>query len=234
MVTFLTQLAIDEVSSVDKAASPGARILLMKRDGAAPTPEEALRAAIESGFADDEIVDKAAWIEQQLKDYRDHVAKRAVAFRKGDSKVDRETENLVAFAKIAIDQGRSPGLKKSDFIAGIQKRAATIRKAGETDAQAFTRAMTEDEIGKALYRASKVASGPEVEPVPVEPRTDNLRPIGPAHARMEALAADHLKANPRKSKESAFATVYTDPRNAELREACVREQMAHSLAQTAA
>jgi hypothetical protein len=233
MVTFLTQLAIDEVSSVDKAASPGARILLMKRDGAAPTPEEALRAAIESGFADDEIVDKAAWIEQQLKDYRDHVAKRAVAFRKGDSKVDRETENLVAFAKIAIDQGRSPGLKKSDFIAGIQKRAATIRKAGETDAQAFTRAMTEDEIGKALYRASKVAGGPEVEPVAVEP-TDNTKPIGPAHARMAALALDHWKANPRLSKEGAYAATYTSPENTALRQECIREQMAHSLAQSAA
>ena len=60
MISFLTQLRLDEVSVVDKGANPDARILLTKRDGAAMTPEAALRASIASGRADDAIADKDA------------------------------------------------------------------------------------------------------------------------------------------------------------------------------
>ena len=141
-------MKLNEISSADKAANPDARILLMKRDGAAMTPEDALKISIASGLADDAIADKAAWIAEQTKAYNDHVAKGVVTFKKGATNVDRNSENLMMFAKMAIDQGRSPGLNKSVFIAGITLRADAIRKAGESAAQAFTRAITADEFGQ--------------------------------------------------------------------------------------
>jgi hypothetical protein len=199
---------------------------------AALSPEDALKQSIASGLADDDVKDKAAWIAEQTKAYNDHVAKGIVDIRKGATNVDRNSENLMMFAKMAIDQGRSPGLNKSVFIAGITLRADAIRKAGESAAQAFTRAITQDEIGKTLYRASKVAPGPEVEPdgnSDYPPSTAKAPPwvgLGPAHAKMQVLADDHLKANPRKSKEGAFAHVYAAPENAALREQCKIEHFA--------
>ncbi len=226
MISFLTQLKLDEISSVDKPANPHARILLMKRDGAEMTPDEALRVSIAFGLADDAIADKAAWIAEQTKAYNDHVAKGVITFKKGATNVDRNSENLMMFAKMAIDQGRSPGLNKSVFIAGITLRADAIRKSGESAAQAFTRAITADEIGKTLYRASKVAPGPEIEPAPIEAPKQPSYMGQPGHARMQVLADDHLKANPRKSKEGAYASVYRAPENTALREQCKAEHFA--------
>ena len=141
--------------------------------------------------------------------------------------MDRNTENLMMFAKMAIDQGRSPGLNKSVFIAGITLRADAIRKAGESAAQAFTRAITADDVGRLLYKASKVAPGPEIETdAPQDYVERKPSDMGPAHAKMQVLADDHLKAHPRKSKESAFAHVYAAPENAALREQCKAEHFA--------
>ena len=99
---------------------------------------------------------------------------------------------------------------KSAYITAIATRADAIRKAGESTQQAFARCITADDVGRLLYEASKAAKGPEVEPAPI-PELPKPSDMGPAHARMQVLADDHLKANPRKSKESAFAHVYTDP-----------------------
>lgn len=265
MISFLKQLEIDEVSSVRQSANPGARILLMKRDGDAPlseeahirkrwnrnfvalrkraaaqaeTPEEALLANIEAGLADDDVVDKGEWIGRQLEAYRDHVGKRSVAIRKGERDVDLSTETLVGIAKGVIEGGAPAVYPKSTFIAALRKRATAIRAAGETEAKAMTRAMTEDEIGKTLWRASKAASGPEVEPwlVPGQSETEvkpwgNSGPpkpsyFGPAHAKMQVLADDHHKANPRLTKDGAYARVYSDPANHDLREQVKAEHFA--------
>jgi hypothetical protein len=169
-----------------------------------------------------------------MHDFRTQLAidKSIVTIRKGAEDMDRNSENLMMFAKMAIAQGCSPGLNKSVFIAGITLRADAIRKVGESAAQAFARAITADEIGKTLYRASKVAPGPEIEPDGTSdyPASTAKAPpwvgLGPAHAKMQTLADDHLKANPRKSKEGAFAHVYTHPDNIALREACKQEHFA--------
>jgi hypothetical protein len=221
MARRLKELVIQEVSSVGKGANEHARILLMK-GAAGMTPEDALSASIASCLDDEDLVDKAGWIAQQVKDYRAHVG-----VTKGAEIMDRDIENLTVFAKMAISQGRSLGLRKADFIAGVRKRAAAIRRDGESDAAAFTRAMTDDEIGKTLWRASKVAPGPEIEGdarqdfVPRKPSD-----MGPAHAQMQVLADDHLKANPRKTPASAYAAVYAHPDNAALREKCKAEHFA--------
>jgi hypothetical protein len=221
MISFLTQLKLDEISSVDKAANPDARILLTKRG--AVSPEDALKQSIASGLADDEILDKAAWIGEQTKAYDDHVAKGAVTIRKG-AEMSVHDETIIAIAKNVVKRGAPPVFAKSAYIAAIAKRADEIKKAGESTQQAFTRAITDDEIGRMLYRASKAASGPEIEASPIEAPTPSA--LGPAHAKTQVLADDHLKANPRKSKESAFAHVYAAPENSALREQCKAEHFA--------
>ena len=231
MISFLTQLKLDEILSVDKAANPDARILLMKRDGAVMSPDEALRESIASGLADDDIADKGAWINQQLDAYRDHVGKRVVTFKKG-AEMSISDETLIAISKGVVERNAPAVFSKAVFIAAIARRADEIKKAGELTAQSFTRTITQDEVGKLLYRASKSASGPELEPdgqSDYPASTTNAPPwvgLGPAHARMQVLADDHQKANPRKSAAGAFGTVYADPKNAVLREQCKAEHLA--------
>jgi hypothetical protein len=197
MRDFRAQLA------VDKAAMSGERVDLLKRAGGEMTPEDALKNNIQSGMEDDSIVDKDAWEKEQREAYRDYVAKGVITFKKGATDMDRNTKNLVMFAKMAIDQGCSPGLNKSVFIAGISARAAEIRKAGESAAQSFARAITADEIGKTLYRASKVAPGPEIEP------------------------------NPHKSPQQAYATVWNHANNVPLRQACQAEERQYKVGKAA-
>ena len=124
--------------------------------------------------------------------------------------------NILMFAKIAVDQGRSPGLDKSDFHKAIEKRAAEIRRPGESAEKAFTRAITEDDNGKLLFKALKIAPGKEIEDAPQDdvPRVD---PKGPAEQAMEEAVATHrtdAAAEGRTlSREQAFTEVYMHPAN---------------------
>jgi hypothetical protein len=77
----LTQLAISEVSAVDKAAAPGARIVLLKRDAAdravlkAKFDEAARRLArsVKSILNDDDVTDKNAWLSKSFVQCLDHL-----------------------------------------------------------------------------------------------------------------------------------------------------------------
>ena len=228
MATRLSKIRVDEVSSVDKGANAEAQIVIMKFDRDAALA--ALRESIDSIFDDDAVEDKAKLISQQIADYRAHVAKRDG----GDEEtvMDRGQDNLIAFAKATVATGISAGLTKASLVVGITKRAAEIRQNGETDANAFTRAMTADEIGMLLRKAMKYATGPEVEPT--EPEPPKAPELGPAGKKMQVLADDHLKANPQLltqrdgGKAAAFAHVYTARENADLRRQCVNEHMGKS------
>lgn len=133
----------------------------------------------------------------------------------------------VEFAKTALETG-VPILSKTLLTQAIEKRAGAIKRAGETDAQAFTRAITEDEDGRTLFRASKLAPGPDHAPLatPVAPKP---REPGPAGRAMQALANDRLRAHPHKSPAQAYSEVYTAPANAELRDRVKREEMEAAL-----
>ncbi|MFZ0209887.1 MAG: hypothetical protein WAL59_27910 [Roseiarcus sp.] len=226
MISFLTQLKLDEISSVGKAANPDARILLMKRDGAALSPEDALRASIASGLADDDIADKAAWIAEQTKAYNEHIAKSIVTIRKGATEMSVSDETIIAIAKNVVERGAPAVFAKSAYITAIATRADAIRKAGESTQQAFARAITEDDVGRLLYKASKAATGPEVEPAEVEPPKQPSYMGQPGHARMQVLADDYKNANPRLSPAGAYAHVYSHPDNTALREQCKAEHFA--------
>jgi hypothetical protein len=103
-------------------------------------------------------------------------------------------ESIVMFAKIAVNQGRSPGIEKHDFYDAIVKRAGALRADGESPQQAFSKAITEDETGRLLYKAMQIAPGAELKPVaqPAPPsREEAARLLGPAHARLHSQAVDH-------------------------------------------
>jgi hypothetical protein len=63
------------------------------------------------------------------------------------------------FAKMQAE-GRGTGLDKSAFHAEIEKRASDTRRAGESDAKAYTRIVTETEEGRLLLAAYKAAPVP--------------------------------------------------------------------------
>jgi hypothetical protein len=64
------------------------------------------------------------------------------------------SNNLMLFAKMTVDQGRSPGLDKSVFGTAIEKLAEGIRRDGETPEKAYTRAITEIDDGRLLFNTS--------------------------------------------------------------------------------
>ena len=142
-------------------------------------------------------------------------------------------ESIVMFAKIAVNQGRSPGLEKNEFYDAIMKRAEALRADGESPQQAFSKVITEDETGRLLYQAMKIAPGAEVKPAPqpAPPSPEEAaRLLGPAHARLHSQAVDHQRANPRLSYESAYSRMYTHPDNAGLRAEINREHLGASMA----
>ena len=141
-------------------------------------------------------------------------------------------ESIVMFAKIAVNQGRSPGIEKHDFYDAIVKRAGALRADGESPQQAFAKTIVDDPEGRLLYQAMKIAPGSEVkaapQPAPPSPEAAaNL--LGPAHAKMHSQAVDHQRANPRLSYESAYSRMYTHPDNAGLRAEINREHLAASM-----
>ena len=133
------------------------------------------------------------------------------------------------FAKIVVNQGRSPGIEKHDFYDAIVKRAEALRADGESPQKSFVKAITEDETGRLLYKAMQIAPGSEVKPAP-QPAPPSpeaaAKLLGPAHARLHSQAVDHQRANPRLSYEAAYSRIYTHPENAGLRAEINREHLA--------
>ena len=137
------------------------------------------------------------------------------------------------FAKIAVNQGRSPGMEKHDFYDAIVKRADELRADGESPQKSFVKAITEDVTGRLLFKAMQIAPGSEIKPVaqPSPPsREEAARLLGPAHAKMHSQAIDHQRANPRLSYEAAYSRMYTHPENASLRAEINREHLGASMA----
>jgi len=130
-------------------------------------------------------------------------------------------------AENVIRLGTPATFSKSVYIDEIRKRAEEIRTPGESDAQAFTKAITADPVGVALYKASKHAEGPEIEgdaPQDELDRPKEFHEFGPAHAKVEALARTHALKNPSKSMEQSRAAVMN--RRPDLTSAMQREHLA--------
>jgi hypothetical protein len=148
-------------------------------------------------------------------------------------KVLPSDESIVMFAKIAVNQGRSPGIEKHDFYDAIVKRAEALRADGESPQKSFVKAITEDETGRILYKAMQIAPGSEVKPAPqpAPPSPEaaaNL--LGPAHARLHSLAIDHQRAHSGMSYQQAYSYLYSRMENEALRNAVKAEHMRSTMA----
>jgi len=126
-----------------------------------------------------------------------------------------EIENPTAFAKAVLNNGHNPKMTKRDMYIDIARRAEAQRLQGETEAQAFSRYITKDPDGIALFSVHKVLSGPDFEfPRPEVTKADDAPT--PALDKLKQLADAHRRDNPGVTAEGAFAHVYTSQENADL------------------
>jgi hypothetical protein len=164
MKRILRALKILEVSAVDKPAQEHARVLIMKGKNAM------------AGKTLDELIQEHAAIPPDI--------------RKGDA-TDYEIGKAV---EKMVDDGLLDTVEKHNYHDLIKMRAAEIRAAGESDAQAYTRTITDDAAGRILFREMKLAKGTEVKLAP-EPEPEKPTFIGPAHAKLHAMAIDNQRAH---------------------------------------
>jgi hypothetical protein len=111
-------------------------------------------------------------------------------------------------------------------------RAAKLRANGESPQQAFAKVITDDEIGRLLFRALKRAPGAEVKLAPQSAppsREEAAQHLGPAHARLHSMAVDHQRAHSGMSYQQAYSHLYTRPENGPLREKIKAEHMAATM-----
>ncbi len=165
----------------------------------------------------------AAFIEEEKQALTDRLdAKRAeedAARARSLEEVGKVTDMMEAFENVAKTAeataiaGRP--MKKAAVVETIAKLGDAIRRPGESKEQAFTRALTEDERGRALAKALPYTIGPDHTPA-VEKR-EAPAPLTGAAAEMKKLADAWRGANPGKSEAQAFAAVYTARENVDLK-----------------
>jgi hypothetical protein len=138
----------------------------------------------------------------------------------------------------AVEAGLMAELDKGDVDGLIKARVKDIRRPGERDASAYTRCITDDDIGKVLFQIYKAAPNVALEKAKSDAPNPPLKPfspevevakLGPAHARLHAMALDHRKAWNTRSYQSSFSAVYSHRDNRELREAAQKEQLTASM-----
>ncbi len=193
------------------------------------TAEQALVESILDGLASEDIsvIEKAAHVAEQVDSYREHVAATGPKIEKGIP-MTKHDELIRAIAKNVVDRATPAVFDKSAYVKAIERRAAEIRKAGRTDAQAFTDCITGDEVGQTLFKAMRAAKGPEVDP-PEDEVAEAPVSRGKAHDEMQALADRHHRANPHLSAARAYADVYADKANADLKNRVIAEHLSPKL-----
>lgn len=144
-----------------------------------------------------------------------------------NTKIERGDSCEVMFAKMTV-RGDSKAFDKAYFYDTLTKMAEDSRGPCETPQQAFAKVITEDKTGQLLYAALKAAPGTEIKPaLTTEPEKPTF--IGPAHAKLHALAVDNQRAF-NTTYSSAYTNVYSKPENAALRAAAKAEHLAQSMA----
>jgi hypothetical protein len=124
------------------------------------------------------------------------------------------------FAKILLNTGESSGRTKDDFHREIEKRAAEIRRAGESPQQSYTRYVTEMPEGRILLKAYRVAPHPKQAPQDFVERRNV--PKGPAGKGMDAMIRE-LRRSKNLSYEQALSRIAQDRK--ELLAAIRREEI---------
>jgi hypothetical protein len=111
--------------------------------------------------------------------------------------------------------GEATPFKKRDFYNVIAERAAAARRDHETSESSFARFITEDREGKILFKAYRLAPGPDFT-VEVKKTEPPAPPSTPALDRLNAKAEELRKIETKLTFVQAFAKVYTKPENREL------------------
>jgi hypothetical protein len=142
---------------------------------------------------------------------------------------DYTTDELVEMIHKSVDAGEADDAQKHEYIEAITSRANDLRVAGDTDAQAFTKAITTDAPCMLLFKLMKSAPGSEVPPQAAV-ATAKPEETGPAHAKLHSMATDLQRAHPRLTYEAAYSRVYTAPENTSLRDSVRKEHLAASMA----
>jgi hypothetical protein len=150
MVRILTNLRIDEVSSVDRGAGEGVRVMLTKRNttmskkpsifskifggGAASTTDVtkatgALAESVSSILADDKVTDKGAALAKTFEQFDDHISKTLTA---GPAVIEEGTHDMdINVLKKAL--GLADTATEADVTAAIAKQ--------RTETEAATKAV---------------------------------------------------------------------------------------------
>jgi hypothetical protein len=134
----------------------------------------------------------------------------AVIMKRADNEGTEAMDNVLKFAKMVV-AGRADStfaMTRDDFTDAIAKMADETRLDGESDAQAFTRAMLTPE-GSILYKASRVvAPRPRQAPQDYVERKQPTK--GPAAAAMDAAVAEFMAENKKLTRAQAYDRVYNN------------------------
>lgn len=181
-------------------------------------------------------------------------AKAAIIKRLSEVKYEFDAYEVMSKA---LDDGLFDGFEKQEIEEMILLRADEICKPKESCASAYARAIVEDGVAKVLFKAARRVTGilpttaaiKRAEQEIAKARSGAPKPghdtpegeerrsvaeleaanLGPANAKLHALAVDHQRAHSRLSYQGAYSYIYTLPENEALRNKAKAEHMARAL-----
>jgi hypothetical protein len=232
MPKILRRLRIDEVSSVDRGAGVGVKILLLKRDNdhsVIDMATEALAESVVSILADeDDSLDKAAALSKtfeqfsnHLKDnFADEIQPQSITKTTKDTPMDRLSElrdiakqdgGMIAIAKHIIAKG-STAITEHEYSAALMAHCRLNKIAGETDAGAFSRIFSDPasfEL-RAAHAITKNTPAPmmSIEPTAVE--VTDINDASKAYNKLTEMAEDQRRRAPTLTPAQAFARVFEE------------------------
>lgn len=189
----LKNLRISEVSTVDRGAGEGVKILLMKRSGERLTAEQALHQSIQSILSDATVVDKAAAVAETVAEYNEFIAKdEAMPL----PKTEDEMNKLIADAvKKGIETATPTILKSAVEETDKLKAQVALLTMSEPHKTFMDKAKLSDELKKNFIGMDAAARDAFMtsNPLPPDPKTEIEKAIKAAIDTIKAENADLKK-----------------------------------------
>lgn len=221
MVKKLTKLRIDEISSVDRGAGEGCKIVLMKRDDDSQDDDDSQSTVADKldGMVDAMLLAAPTLDRQKAAHYLihtahgrrlyEHLSKQMEASMPQDFIQKIMDDNAAISKRLAELEagGELVALTYQATNAGLpESEGATIQKALNGDKEAVKKLLGYVKVANAAARASGVfqefGSGTGV--------------VTDAYDELAVLAKNLQKSDPRLSFSVAFSKVYEDPANYEI------------------
>jgi hypothetical protein len=209
-----------EVSCVDRPAQEHARVVVMKRAEEQDAKALLLKSLAAARYDLDavEVMEKA--LTDGLFDTMETSDIEALIKVRADQIKKPKERDASAYARAIVEDGIAKVLfKASRRVTGVLPTAAEIARA-------------QDEIAKAKSDAPQTKKPFRELSVdhPVKmPASMAGEDTGDAEAKLHSLAVDHQRAYNTRSCESAFAAVYSNPENRDLRERAKAQHLARAL-----